>query len=430
MSRVVLATLGSYGDLFPYLTLGRALTARGHSVVIATSPSHAPIVAATGLAFHPLRPDVDVSDRALMQSLMGQIRGSERVVKLVLEMTRENYADLDAAVADADLMLTHPLTFAGPLIAQKRPSLRWASSVLAPLSFFSAYDPPLMPAAPWVSELLRLLGPRVARKTNGAMKRITASWLGPLQQLADDVGATLHGHPLFEGQHASDLVLGLYSAVLGGRQPDFPQQAVITGFLFHDSTPPGLEASAEHARAFAAEGEPPIVVTLGSSAVRIDEGVFAETVAVGRRTIALVGPEPGAVERFRGMKHVLAIPYLPHDVVMPLASVIIHQGGVGTTGQALRAGRPMIVVPFSHDQPDNAARCARIGVAKVIPRGRYNQRTASAAIRELLGDPAYAERAAAIGARVRAERGVETACDAIEALLTDTRGRSASRRTA
>jgi UDP:flavonoid glycosyltransferase YjiC (YdhE family) len=345
-------------------------------------------------------------------------------------MTRENYADLDDAVRGADLLLTHPLTFAGPLIVKKRPSLRWASSVLAPLSFFSAYDPPLMPAVPWVSAMLRHLGPRVARKVNGAMKRITAGWLGPLHDLARDQGVTLDGHPLFEGQHAPDLVLGLYSAVLAAPQPDFPPQALITGFLFHDETPPGLEASAEQARAFAAEGEPPIVVTLGSSAVLIDDGVFAETVAVGRRTIALVGPEPGAVEQYRGMQHVLAVPYLPHHVVMPLASVIIHQGGVGTTGQALRAGKPAIIVPFSHDQPDNAARCARIGVAKVIPRGRYNRRTAGAAIRELLGDSAYATRAAAVGASVRAEHGAKTACDAIEALLTGMPAQSASRRTA
>ena len=427
MARVVLATLGSYGDLFPYLTLGRALAARGHSPVIATSPSHLTVVAAAGLEHHALRPDVDVSDRALMQQLMGQLRGSERVIKMVLEMTRENYADLDAIVADADLMLTHPITFAGPLIAQKRPSLRWASSVLAPLSFFSAYDPPIMPAAPLISEWLRRLGPGVARRNTRLMKRITAGWLRPLQQLADDVGATLRGHPLFEGQHSPDLTLGLYSSVLGGPQPDYPPNALITGFLFHDETPPGLEASTEEARAFAAAGEPPIVVTLGSSAVRIDNRVFDETAAVGRRTIALVGPEPGSVERYRGMKHVLAIPYLPHSVVMPLASVIIHQGGVGTTGQALRAGRPMIVVPFSHDQPDNAARCARAGIAKIIPRGRYNRRTALVAIRELLGDPAYATRAAAVGARVRAERGAETACDAIEGLLTDSAPRSASR---
>jgi UDP:flavonoid glycosyltransferase YjiC (YdhE family) len=274
------------------------------------------------------------------------------------------------------------------------------------------------------------LGPGVARTLNGVTKWITAGWLGPLHDLAREQGLTLDAHPLFEGQHAPDLVLGLYSSVIGAPQPDFPPQALITGFLFHDETPPGLEASAEQARAFAAEGEPPIVVTLGSSAVLIDDSVFAETVAMGRRTIALVGPDPGAVERYRGMPHVLAVPYLPHHVVMPLASVIVHQGGVGTTGQALRSGKPAVIVPFSHDQPDNAARCARIGVAKVIPRGRYNRRTAGAAIRELLGDPAYATRAAAVGASVRAERGAKTACDAIEGLLTDTAPRSASRRTA
>jgi UDP:flavonoid glycosyltransferase YjiC (YdhE family) len=430
MARIVLATLGSYGDLFPYLTLGRALAARGHTPVIATSPAHAPIVASAALAFHALRPDIDVSDRALMQSLMGQLRGSERVVKMVLEMTRQNYAELDAAVANADLLLTHPLTFAGPLIAKKRPSLRWASSVLAPLSFFSAYEPPLIPAAPWVAALLRFLGPRATRKANGAMKRITARWLGPLRELADELGVTLDAHPLFEGQHAPDLVLGLYSSALGAPQPDFPPNTVVTGFLFYDETPPGLEASAEQARAFAADGEPPIVVTLGSSAVRIAEDVFAETAQLGRRMIALVGPDPGAVERYRGVKHVLAVPYLPHHVVMPLASAIVHQGGVGTTGQALRSGRPAVIVPFSHDQPDNAARCERLGVAKVISRGRYNRRTAKAAIRELLGDPAYAARAAAVGATVRAERGTETACDAIEAMLRDTANRSASRRTA
>ena len=90
----------------------------------------------------------------------------------------------------------------------------------------------------------------------------------------------------------------------------------------------------------------------------------------------------------------------------------------------------MIVVPFSHDQPDNAARCVRAGVAKMIPRGRYNRRTVAAAIADLVGDPRYAQRAAATGARVRAERGAETASDAIDALLTGSASRSVSRRTA
>jgi rhamnosyltransferase subunit B len=426
MARVVLATIGSYGDLFPYLALGRTLAARGHTVVVATSPSHGPIVEASGLAFHVLRPDVDPTDRDFMRSMMDPRRGTERVFRLIMDMTREGYVDLIAATHDADLLVTHPLAFAGPLIARRRPSLRWASSVLAPASFFSAYDPPRMPQAPWIADILRRLGPGAARAMTGLMKRMTERWLGPLHALAADMGVTIDAHPFFEGQHASDLVLAMYSPALAERQPDFPPQALLTGFLFYDECPPHIDAQADQARAFAAEGEPPVVVTFGSSAVWIAEDAFAETIAVGRRTIALTGPDPAVAARYRGMKDVLAIPYLPHHVVMPLASVIIHQGGIGTTGQALRAGRPAIIVPFSHDQPDNAARCERLGLARVIPRTRYSRRTAAAAMRAILDDPSYATRAAAVGARVRAEHGAVTAADALEAMITD----SASRRTA
>jgi rhamnosyltransferase subunit B len=427
VARIVLATIGSYGDLFPYLALGRALASRGHSVVVATSPSHGPIVEAAGLGFHMMRPDIDPSDRDFMTSMMDQRRGTERVFRLIMDMTREGYEDLAAATHDADVLVTHPLAFAGPLIARRRPSLRWASSVLAPASFFSAYDPPLMPQAPWMADILRRLGPGAGRTMTALMKRVTQRWLGPLHALAADMGLTIDAHPFFEGQHASDLVLAMYSSALAERQPDFPPQTVITGFLFYDANPAGVDAAAEaQARTFAADGEPPIVVTFGSSAVWIAEDAFAETIAMGRRTIALVGPDPAVAARYRGMKDVLAIPYLPHHIAMPLASVIIHQGGIGTTGQALRAGRPAVIVPFSHDQPDNAARCERLGLARVIPRSRYSRRTATAALSAIADDPSYAERAKAIGARVRAERGAETACDALETLLTDT----ASRRTA
>jgi rhamnosyltransferase subunit B len=424
MPRVVLATIGSYGDLFPYLALGRALQARGNTVVIATSASHRPIVEAAGLAFHAMRPDIDPSNREFMRSMMDPRRGTERVFRLIMDMAREGGADLSAATADADLLVTHPLAFAGPLIARRRPSLRWVSSVLAPASFFSAHDQPIMPQAPWISHALRRMGPGAARAATSIMRRLTARWLGPLHALAADLGVTLDAHPFFEGQHASDLVLAMFSPVIGPVQPDFPPQTAITGFAFYDESPPGIDEPAQHAREFAAGGAPPIVVTFGSSAVRIAEDVFDATVALGRRMIALVGPD--LVARYRGVKDVLAVAYLPHHVVMPLASVIIHQGGVGTTGQALRSGRPSVIVPFSHDQPDNAARCERLGVARVIPRARYNRRQAAAAITAILDDPSYAERAEAVGVRVRGETGADTAADAVQALLTDT----ASRRTA
>lgn len=102
---------------------------------------------------------------------------------------------------------------------------------------------------------------------------------------------------------------------------------------------------------------------------------------------------------------------------MPRAGVIVHQGGIGTTAQALRAGHPMLVVPFGQDQPDNARRVVQLGVARTISRSRFRIDRVISELSALLSDPGYAERAAAVGEQVRAERGTETACDPIERVL-------------
>ena len=101
---------------------------------------------------------------------------------------------------------------------------------------------------------------------------------------------------------------------------------------------------------------------------------------------------------------------------MPRSSCIVHQGGVGTTGQALRAGRPMLVMPFGHDTVDNARRCAELGVARVLPRKRYVVPRVADELSKLLNDQAYSRRASQIAEQVRAENGTALACDAIERL--------------
>jgi len=110
--------------------------------------------------------------------------------------------------------------------------------------------------------------------------------------------------------------------------------------------------------------------------------------------------------------------YAPYAALFPRAAAVVHQGGIGTTAEAMRAGRPMLVMPYAHDQPDNAARVCRLGVARVIPRHRFTAARATAELQTLLADPAYARRAAEVGERVRKEDGVGAACDALEALLT------------
>jgi len=110
----------------------------------------------------------------------------------------------------------------------------------------------------------------------------------------------------------------------------------------------------------------------------------------------------------------MALPYAPFSKIFPRAAAIVHQGGIGTCAQALASGRPMLVVPFAFDQPDNAARLQRLGVARAIPRKHYTARRTSSDLEHLLTDPAYAARAAAAARRIAGENGVRTACDAIE----------------
>ncbi|HEY9845357.1 MAG TPA: nucleotide disphospho-sugar-binding domain-containing protein, partial [Candidatus Caenarcaniphilales bacterium] len=114
---------------------------------------------------------------------------------------------------------------------------------------------------------------------------------------------------------------------------------------------------------------------------------------------------------------VLAVNYAPYSQIFPRACAIVHQGGIGTTAQALRAGLPTLIMPYSHDQPDNAARVQRLGTSRTISREQYSAPRVAKALGELLGNPSYAAKATEIGRIVQAENGVGLACDAIEKQL-------------
>ena len=162
--------------------------------------------------------------------------------------------------------------------------------------------------------------------------------------------------------------------------------------------------------------EIPQLFTLGSTAVHHPGGFYTSSIEAAGRLgcrAVLVGVSGAA-----GIiaPNIFGLPYAPYSRVFARSSVIVHQGGSGTTGQALRAGRPMIVVPFGWDQPDNAARVERLGLGLAVSREAYSS-TAASAIHRVLTEPAFAARAAEIGERVRREDALTIACNAIERLL-------------
>jgi rhamnosyltransferase subunit B len=415
--RVVLTTFGSFGDLHPYLAIALALQARGHQVTLATSAVYRAKVEALGIAFHSLRPDIQ-PDSDLVRRIMNLHRGPEVVIReLFLPALRDMYEDLLPAAREADLLVSHPLAFATRLAAETQ-GVRWASAVLAPLSFFSAYDPPVLPPAAWLAAL-RPLGLAFHWPLLRLMRWALRYWSLPYRQFRADLGLPPAPDPIFEGQHAPGLVLALFSEVMGRPQPDWPPHTCVTGFPFfdHDGEPGLPEGLAQ----FLDAGPPPLVFTLGTSGVLDPGGFYQESAAaarlLNRRAVLLVGRVPGVQPPGALPEGVAAFDYAPFSELFPRAAAVVHQGGVGTTGQALRAGKPMLVAPFAHDQPDNADRVRRLGVARILTRARYTAARAAAALRPLLEDPGYAARAAEVGGRVRAENGAAAACDALERLL-------------
>jgi UDP:flavonoid glycosyltransferase YjiC (YdhE family) len=412
--RVLLSTFGSFGDLFPYLALGTELQNRGHRVTVATSPVYRAKVEAAGLLFHSVRPDVNPGDRALLAYVMDARKGSERIVRFVADVVRESYADSLAAAANTDLIVTHPVTFGAVLAAQKL-RIPWVSSVLAPLSFFSAYDPSVLAPAPWLHKL-SFLGHRFTRSWVKLGKRRSLGWLQPVLDLRRELGLDPGENPLFEGQHSPSLVLALFSRLLAAPQPDWPPQTVVAGFSFHDES----AESPESLRRFLDAGPAPVLFTLGSSAVGTAGDFYRHSLEAvcnaGARAVFLTGSHPQGLPDSLP-ETTLAIPYAPHAQIFPRGSAIVHQGGAGTNGQAMRAGRPALIVPFAHDQFDNAERVRRLGAAEVLPQSRYNARRAEALLRRLVSTPSYAQAATRLGEKIRAENGAGTAADAIEGIL-------------
>jgi UDP:flavonoid glycosyltransferase YjiC (YdhE family) len=416
VKRILFATIGSLGDLHPCLALGLELARRGHRVTIASTGFYRSKVEALGLGFVPLRPDWNPSDRELIAQCADLKTGPEVLIRrIVLPHLRATYNDLLAAAREADLMIAGELVYGAPLVSEKL-GLRWASATLSPASFLSAHDPSVLVNVPGMIHL-RKLGWPVYRAVMNVGRLGMRHWWDPVRQLRREEGLRPDCDPLFRDKFSPNLVLALFSSLLARPQPDWPRQTVQPGFVFFDGRDAADDAPAE-LTAFLAAGDGPIVFTMGSTAVH-NPGDFYDASAeaarlLGRRAVLLVGanPAPRAPS-----KDILVLPYAPYSQIFPHAAAIVHQGGSGTTGQAMLAGKPMVFVPYGWDQPDNAARVERLGMGLHVPRSRYSARTAADALERLLNDVRFAKRATEVGEQIQAEHGLTGACDAIEAIL-------------
>jgi len=414
MSRFVFSTLGSLGDVHPYIAVARFLIAMGHDAVIATSEDHREVIEGAGVEFAPVYPAMAVQDeyQALLKRLFEVRGGPELLIRhMVMANLRSAYDRLLRVAVGADVLVSHPLAMALCLVGEKLKIPRVAT-VLSPMLFLSAYDPPVIPDAPWLHRM-RGLGPAFHRFIFAAAKMSVRSWDAPLRDLRRDLGLPPgRFFEMFDGQFCAACTLAMFDPPLARPQPDWPERTFVCGSALYDGKPAD-PADADDFERFAAGGEAPVVFALGSSAVWIAGDFWDKAVAaaqqLGRRAVLLTGPHvPQSLP-----DTVRAYSYLPYSIVFPRAAVVVHQAGIGTLSQALRAGCPQLIVPVAFDQPDNAMRARSLGLARSIPFRKVTADRLAAELSALLASSEYADAARSVAGQLAPVDGAARAAGAL-----------------
>ncbi|MEJ2456856.1 MAG: glycosyltransferase [Novosphingobium sp.] len=423
MARIVLVTIGSLGDLHPFIAIGHALIARGHRVVLAVPEDGVAKVRAAGLDAASILPGYATICARLGLS---PVEAAARILadtnfvvdQILLPSLRSSTAALDELSGDADVIAGSIFALASDIVAEKR-KLPLASVVLQPMTLFSAWQPPVAPRF----EIMRHQ-PRTAlgRGWNRTFYALARAALRRRHARQIDAVRTEHGlppsrrAPMLDRGPATAATICCWSRALGELPSDAPHDAALTGFPFFDSESGAVDEIAAELQTFLHEGDPPLVFTLGSFAVasagRFYEEALALSRTLGRRAVMLTG-QPESPRRDGDC---LLMNYAPHSAVFPSAAAIVHHGGIGTTGQALRAGRPQIVVPHFGDQFDNAARLEAAGIGVTIRRERFKADQTLNVVSRVLTLPAIADAASRAARIVAGEDGAAEAARHIASL--------------
>ena len=424
MRKIVLTTIGTLGDLHPFIAIAQALHRYGFSPVLAVAEDQLAKCRAAGIEAVAVLPGFDAvqrrmgmaEDAAVKRIMSDQI---EMLDQVLLPALPECIDKLEAVAADAEAIVASIFVFAAPIVAEKR-DVPLVSVVLQPMAMLSAYDPPCTPDF-WM----------MRHSPNTAIGRTWNRMVYGTMRLAVQIkcGRAIarmrraHGLPrrtarhLFEANARSALTIGTYSRHFSPLSPDTAGNTQLVGFPIFDSRSGAEETLDPALAAFLASGDAPIVFTLGSFAVHCPGSFYEEAAAaaraLGRRAVLLTGRQDAP----RDEGDVFRCAYAPHSLLFPAAAAIVHHGGAGTTGQALRAGKPQLVVPHMGDQYDHGQRIERLGVGLSMKAHRFTAARAGRLIGRLFDEADFTDEAARIGSLVAREHGANAAAAAIAEAL-------------
>ena len=409
---VLLPTMGSAGDVHPFIALGTELKARGHRATILTNPIFQELVEAQGLGFLAVGTAEEANAAIANPELWHLRKGFSVIAQIIVPAIAEVFSLIERH-ADASTVVAFSSLAFGARVAQEKLGVPSASVHLQPSVIRTFADQGMMGN-------IRLSPSRPMWFKRGLFRVIDAVILdrrlkAPLNDLRARLGLKQVDRVMHRWMHSPQLVIAFFPEWFAAPQPDWPANTHAVGFPLWDAD--GEAAPLADAEEFLAAGDAPIIFTPGSAGSTMQR-FFRESVKavqqLGLRAMLVTNyPEqvpanlPPSVRVFG---------YLPFSQVLPRAALLVYHGGVGTLAQGIKAGTPHLVVPHGYDQFDSGWRIEQLGLGSSIPETRYRAGRVVRAVERILGDAAAPRRRLAYAARIDAQDAVARACTLIEGL--------------
>jgi rhamnosyltransferase subunit B len=414
--RAILTPVGSAGDVNPFVVVGRELRRRGHRVTLIAPDVFADVVANAGLEFSSSG-SRDEFDRATANpDLWNARKGLSVVLGLLTSQLRRAYALIEQTyVPHETILVGHALSLFTRVFEEKHRTPA-VTLHLAPSIFRSDFRQPILPTGGDISSW-----PRWAKRL--FWWAVDRFGVDPLIAPALNEWRAELGLPpvwrVFESWiHSPARVLGLFPDWFGDPQPDWPPQLRLTGFALSDESCSPVQAATDAQPAleqFLVNGDAPVVFTPGSAnehAAEFFRTAIDATARLRRRALLVTGYRSHVPASLPAHAHHAS--YASFATLFPRAAAVVHHGGIGTCGQGLAAGVPQLIMPIGFDQPDNAARLTRLGVATIVRSSRFTASRVAEELGRLLASDDVRTACGDCQRRIRAHDGVSLACDEIE----------------
>lgn len=414
---ILLVSVGSSGDVHPFVGMGMELLRRGHRATLITGGYFEPLARQAGLEFADFAPP-GWDYRALLDNarVWGKFSGPRTVFRqAVAPLIRPAYAAIAARHEPGQTVLVaSSLALAGRL-ARDRLGIPLATVHLSPSIFRTDFEGPKLPGL--------VMGPRVPawlkRLQFWLVDRLAIDPLvcPALNAMGRELGLPPVRRVMHQYWHSPERVLGLFPDWFGWPQPDWPPQTRLVGFPLYDER--GLVEPPEEAARFLEAGPPPVVFTPGSANVH-----GREFFAAGLEACARLGRRAMLLTRFPEQlpaplpAHARHFDFVPFSWLLPRAAAVVHHGGVGSTAQGFAAGIPQLLMPMSFDQFDNADRVRRLGAGDYLGERQFTPENVAAALARLVDNAGVRQQCAALAARLAGHDALAAACDEIERLVS------------